>query len=205
MRTVERRLALRRLLGAGATMVSLVSSASGANTTEKTPAEAWLDGVLITKGLDRPLALSRFVEPWYYLLEPFTWTPNKDNGPKYTSITVPRGFVTDLASIPPPLFSVLRADGEYAQAAILHDFLYWFQTFSREMSDDIFRVAMRDLEVSPHQISVIHAAVRSSFGQKAWDDNIRRQSLGERRLLKKFPTAAATRWASWKNRSDVFY
>jgi len=39
-------------------------------------------------------------------------------------ITVPRGFVTDLASIPEMLQSVLKPNGPWALAACLHDLLY---------------------------------------------------------------------------------
>ncbi len=39
-------------------------------------------------------------------------------------ITVPKGFLTDLASIPSLFHGLLPPDGEYAPAAIVHDFLY---------------------------------------------------------------------------------
>lgn len=39
------------------------------------------------------------------------------------SITVPAGFPSDLASIPRILWSLLPPDGDYSQAAVLHDWL----------------------------------------------------------------------------------
>jgi len=39
-------------------------------------------------------------------------------------ITVPKGFVTDLASIPEVLQNVMHPDGPWSQAACLHDLLY---------------------------------------------------------------------------------
>ena len=39
-------------------------------------------------------------------------------------ITVPAGFVTDLASIPRLVWSFYPPDGPWVKAAIIHDFLY---------------------------------------------------------------------------------
>jgi hypothetical protein len=170
-----------------------------------TTAEQWLDEALSTRGLGAPMRLSRFVEPVYFVLSPgITWTPNQDNGPQYTTVNVPEGFVTDLASIPPILFSVFRADGDYAQAAIVHDYLYWTQRTTRAYADDVFRIAMRDLEVRPATIQQIYAAVRS-FGQASWEQNAKLKRGGEHRFLKNFPALAATRWINWKRDPENFH
>jgi hypothetical protein len=39
-------------------------------------------------------------------------------------VEVPPGFVTDFASIPRPLWSLLPPTGTYGRAAVIHDFLY---------------------------------------------------------------------------------
>ena len=39
-------------------------------------------------------------------------------------ITVPAGFVTDLASIPRPLWVLWPPFGKYTRAAVIHDWLY---------------------------------------------------------------------------------
>lgn len=39
-------------------------------------------------------------------------------------ISVPAGFVTDLATVPCIFWSVMPPDGKYAKAAIIHDYLY---------------------------------------------------------------------------------
>jgi len=168
-------------------------------------AEEWLQEALTTRSLAAPLRLSRFVEPIYYLLEPgILWKPNPDNGTQFESILVSPGFVTDLASIPPVLFPALRADGEYAQAAIVHDYLYWTQRTTRAYADEVFRIAMRDLEVRPREIGSIYSAVRA-FGQTPWDRNAEMKRGGERRFLKNFPKLATSRWAEWKRDSANFY
>jgi hypothetical protein len=118
---------------------------------------------------------------------------------------VPPGFVTDFASIPRAFWSFLPPDGEYAYAAILHDYLYWIQSRSREESDEILKFAMEDLKVGSITIGAIHSAVRIGGGG-AWDSNKQAKTKGEKRLLKidKFPNDPTTRWEDFKKRQDVF-
>lgn len=165
----------------------------------------WIEDATSSKSLAAPLRLSRFVEPIYYLLEPgIIWTPNPDNGTKFSKVKVPTGFITDLASIPPAFFSILRPDDEYAQAAIVHDYLYWTQRTTRDYADEVFKIAMRDLEVNPLQIRSISLAVQA-FGQSAWDNNRKLKRAGERRFLKNYPTEARTRYSAWRSESTNFY
>jgi hypothetical protein len=148
------------------------------------------------------LFLSRFVEPMYFLTAPITWTPNEDQH-GYERVTVPVGFVTDLASIPRTFYSALRPDGEYAYAAIIHDYLYWTQSRPRETADMIFKFAMQDFEVGPMTVGVIYKAVRVAGGA-SWDEDERLKRGGEKRILKIFPSAPNTRWANFKNNPQVF-
>jgi hypothetical protein len=49
-------------------------------------------------------------------------------------ISVPKGFVTDFASIPQGLWSLgLSPHGQYSRAAVIHDYLYWSQGCTRGM------------------------------------------------------------------------
>src|SRR5215217_6020711 len=80
------------------------------------------------------LHLSRFADPMYFLLKPITWKPNPGQE-AYQAVTVPEGFVTDFASIPRVFWSALRPDGLYTYPAIVHDYLYWEQTVTREVAD----------------------------------------------------------------------
>jgi hypothetical protein len=152
---------------------------------------------------ESPLHLGRFREPIYFLLKPITWQPNSDQVGKFEAVEVPAGFVTDLASIPPIFYTALRPDGEYAYAAIIHDFLYWTQTRPRAIADEVFKLAMADFEVSNMTISAIYQAIRR-FGGRAWDENAKLRTEGEKRVLKGFPSSAGIRWADWKKKSDVF-
>lgn len=96
------------------------------------------------------------------------------NGPHV--ITVPKGFVTDLASIPRWAWVLLPPDGPWVKAAIVHDFLYatggtgiWKKhstsiappiEYSRKDADLILREAMENRGVGPFKRAIIYAAVR---------------------------------------------
>lgn len=41
-----------------------------------------------------------------------------------TEICVPAGYVTDFASVPPVLWSIIPPIGKYNRGALIHDFLY---------------------------------------------------------------------------------
>jgi hypothetical protein len=160
----------------------------------------WMNSA--NRGEEGALYLSRFVEPIYFLTKTITWTPNADQR-GYQPVTVPVGFVTDLASIPRVFWSLLRPDGEYTYPAIIHDYMYWTQARPRETADMIFKLGMQDFGVSPATIATIYNAVRAGGGS-SWDDNRRLQRAGERRVLKVFPDNPRARWADWKKRPDVF-
>lgn len=82
-------------------------------------------------------------------------------------ITVPRGFTTDFASVPRLFWTILPPDGTYTQAAVLHDFLYHTQQYSRKRSDEIFLEAMAVLKVWWVRRRIIYMAVRL-FGWIPW-------------------------------------
>ena len=76
-----------------------------------------------------------------------------------TTITVRKGFITDLASVPRPMWAII-APFDIARAAIIHDLLYknirqyrWFKKEKQDkdlvdkaklISDKIFLLAMND-------------------------------------------------------------
>jgi len=91
------------------------------------------------------------------------------------TITVPAGFVTDLASIPRLVWSFYPPDGPWVKAAVIHDFLYYTQgdgiwgktvgvppgrRYSRAESDAIFWEAMAELGIGLWGRFVIWSAVR---------------------------------------------
>ena len=103
-------------------------------------------------------------------------------GVSQDSVTVPVGFVTDFASIPQALQSIIRANGPYILPAVVHDYLYWKQACTREQADKVLLLGMIENEVKEVHRVAIHDAVRIAGGF-AWDDNARERASGLIRIL----------------------
>jgi hypothetical protein len=179
--------------------------AKGVSATSRAKAKwmsTWMNSSN-AKDVDGALWLGRFLDPMYFLLKPISWKPNPDQVGKYSEVDVPTGFVTDLASIPQIFYSLLRPDGNYAFAAIVHDYLYWTQPCPRATADEILKFGMQDLGVGTATIATIYSGVRVG-GQSAWDDNAKLRSQGEKRVLVQFPDSPKILWADWKVRPGVF-
>jgi hypothetical protein len=100
------------------------------------------------------------------------------------TIIVPKGFVTDFASIPQPLWSFgLSPYGRFSKAAIVHDYLYWKQDCTREQADNLLLIAMKESGVSRSQQSEIYVGVRAG-GETAWESNRKDRAAG---LIKIIP------------------
>ena len=140
---------------------------------------------------------------YYYLRAPISWKPEPPNEQSFISVTVPRGFVTDFASIPRPFWSLLPPTSKYTHSAIIHDYLYWTQDGSRLIADQIFRMGMTELRVPKWQVFVIFQSV-NWLGGRAWNSNAQLKLQGEKRFLRKFPTSPATTWMQWKVQAGVF-
>ena len=95
-------------------------------------------------------------------------------------IIVPRGFVSDLASMPEAL-QILRGRGpssrRYVIASLVHDYLYWRQDCTRAQADNIMMKAMLEEGVSGIERRLVYEGVRR-FGQAAWDGNRRARQEG---------------------------
>lgn len=106
-------------------------------------------------------------------------------------ITVPRGCVTDLTSIPRPFWALLPPDGPWVKGAVIHDYLYATrgtgrlprgvpgskqpvgitrEPYSRAESDWILRDALKNRGVDVLRRTLIWLAVRV-FGARAWNRN----------------------------------
>lgn len=104
-------------------------------------------------------------------------------GQTSTVIVVPKGFVTDFASIPQAFWSFgLSAHGPYSKAAIVHDYLYWTQGCSREQADNILMIAMKESSVDTGQRIAIYEGVRLGGGQP-WLNNADERQRGLVRIV----------------------
>jgi hypothetical protein len=140
---------------------------------------------------------------FYYTAADLEWRADGALSEGLMSVRVPAGFVTDLASIPRVFWSVLPPAAAYAYAAVVHDYLYWFQPCARAHADNVLRAGMIELRVSRSKVLVIYKAVRYA-GWLAWRANCAARENGEKRLLARFPREVTTSWADWKLQSDVF-
>jgi hypothetical protein len=161
----------------------------------------WMSG---SKAVRETLRLTRFKDPTYVLTAPIYWTPDPNTEQEvYSEVEVPPYFVTDFASIPRLFWGLLRPDGEYAYASVLHDYLYWTQERPRKEADDIFKFAMEDFGIDRPTGIAIYRAVRVGGGG-AWDNNAALKRAGEKRLLKELPNDPTVTWEDWKRREGVF-
>lgn len=121
-----------------------------------------------------------FVDAEYWVLRAPMQYEVGDSG-QY--IIVPRGFVTDFASTPPALRPLFPKLGRYIVAAIVHDYLYWNQTCTRQQADRIFEMAMEKAKVDSIRRNLMWVAV-SGFGDQAWAENAKKKAEG---LVKVIP------------------
>ncbi|WP_079906817.1 DUF1353 domain-containing protein [Salmonella enterica] len=96
--------------------------------------------------------------------EPFEFYLSDDNS---DVISVPAGFITDLASVPRIFWTLLPPDGKYAKAAIIHDWMYDNALRTKKEADKIFLDGMTVLGVPKWKRMVMYWAVRV-FGRGSY-------------------------------------
>lgn len=77
-------------------------------------------------------------------------------------LIVPRGFVTDLASLPRVARVFIDRNGASRKAAVLHDYLYQTGKTSRLTADRVFRDALTCCGVGWLTRNAMYLAVRSA-------------------------------------------
>lgn len=107
-------------------------------------------------------------------------------------VTVPAGFITDMASIPALFRGVLPVWNRYGPSAVVHDHGYWSQDHSREDVDRMLLEGMTLLGVPQAQVVAIFNAVRV-FGESAWKNAASLKANGYKRMasMKSLPPYAA--------------
>jgi hypothetical protein len=107
------------------------------------------------------------------ILAPFEYCVGAPNG--WPIVTIPRGFITDFASIPRMFWSILPPTGKYGKAAVVHDWLYRYPRLqfikdgslvlvSKELCDAIFDEAMEVLGVGSVTRSILYCGVHLGGG-----------------------------------------
>lgn len=82
-------------------------------------------------------------------------------------VTVPRGFDTDGASIPPIINELWKEGGKKMRAAVVHDWLYRYHPVSKRQADMVFLEAMKVVGVGLIKRYLMYYAVRL-FGGFSW-------------------------------------
>jgi hypothetical protein len=164
---------------------------------------------LLTTVAIRVGVLPALAPPPSPLLRPFgdnkEWIVNEDVayriGDTADYVVVPRGFVTDFASIPQPLWSVgLSPHGQYSRAAIVHDYLYWTQGCTRQQADRLMVIAMKESNTGKFDEIAIYVGV-SAGGESAWQSNMAELSAGLPKIIPTeyiVPSDPNVRWFEYR-------
>ena len=82
-------------------------------------------------------------------------------------VKIPKGFITDLASVPRPLWWFISPAGKHSQACVIHDYMYDNALFTKETADKLFFEALQELGVPSVRAWVMYFAVKF-FGRGAY-------------------------------------
>lgn len=118
-------------------------------------------------------------DEYWELIEDFSYTIND----KFT-ITVPKGFRTNLASSPRPLWFVISPSGKHNAAAVIHDWLYseYNDTgINRTLADKIFYKLMIECGVNKIKAKCMYWGVRR-FGELFWKPKLKNEGYKDRAI-----------------------
>lgn len=81
------------------------------------------------------------------------------------SRSVPKGFPTDLASIPYPISLILPPDGEYKVSAVIHDFLLrrmyeGEMGLTRRYAAKVFLYSLKNQNINTLKVGLLYSGVR---------------------------------------------
>jgi len=138
--------------------------------------------LLFSCSINRPTVTQLIPDPPLFMVAyPLRYETNDGN----LKIVVPAGFITDLASIPSALWWWESPHETTLAPAIIHDYLYWQQTCSKDESDAVMYLAMKELGLGYMERKAVYAGIRTPFAQSAWDENESARVGGESRFFTK--------------------
>lgn len=115
--------------------------------------------------------MSDYLQPILMPLSDTDWVLHEDYyvKSKHFSFVIPKGFVTDLASVPKVLWNLYPPFGLYTGAAVAHDYLYRTTKMkvTREQADELFKEQMLLAGVRSTQAQLMYLTV-SAFGWTAF-------------------------------------
>lgn len=140
----------------------------------------------INAGAIKGKLVVRWIEPDLFIFTPDKLSPlafTRANG----SVITPGEMITDGGSIPRPMWAFRSySPWGYAPAFIIHDWLFrakkcqlpeasdYTLEGAAQVMTEVMKTMMESgkVEKDPRTISLMHAAVVSSFAQKVWDEPI---------------------------------
>ena len=111
---------------------------------------------IIFKDFSYEIAIKYIGKRKWKLLEDFTVKIKMKN----SEITIPKGFITDKASIPRIAFTLFPRSVSYDFASIIHDYLYEEKMWTRKDCDKIFKSFLKLAGVSNLKVNTMYHAVR---------------------------------------------
>jgi hypothetical protein len=144
---------------------------------------------------ESPLVRAFGDNDYWIVAEDMTWTI----GNTTDKIVVPKGFVTDFASIPLGLWSLgLSPQGKYSRAAVIHDYLYWSQTCTRSQADRLLVIAMKESNVGWFDENAIYTGVDLGGGGP-WSSNMEERRAGLPKIVPENYLRPADPNVTWDN------
>ena len=173
--------------------IILLATLLGASFAENTPISPSLKKFptpkkgVVTAQADGLPDLILLADGVFIVNRPITYTNSTHRTHPYR-ITVPRGFVTDLASIPWIAQLFVPKNESHSNPAILHDYLYWEQQCSREEADSLLLLEMEDAQVGSMRRWLIDTGLWLG-GWTGWDENRGKREQGYIRVIsrERFP------------------
>ena len=173
MARISSRQALGRRIGAAIAALSVLSTASPGLTQQGQP--TGVPNVIIRDGDIGGRRLAIVASDWLYC-----YPPTRE------LILVPKGYVTDFASIPSAFRGLIDVYGFNIEGALVHDWLYAVgQPGEREKADDVIRYALMEQHVDIVRRNAVYRAVRmgggDAYGKAAeWDRRFGDPRSGQR-------------------------
>lgn len=121
-----------------------------------------------------PAILEMLYHFLWRVYEPFEFYLSDDNS---DVISVPAGFITDLASVPRIFWTLLPPDGKYAKAAIIHDYLYDNALRTKKEADKTFLDGMTVPGVPKWKRTIMYWRCGCLAGETTTAANRRRNPL----------------------------
>jgi hypothetical protein len=135
---------------------------------------------LASCAINRPTVTQLAPEPALFMVaHPLRYATNDGRH----EIVVPVGFITDLASIPRGLWWWQAPHEGTMAPAIIHDYLYWEQSCTKDEADAVMYLAMLETGLGSFNANRVYDGIRTKPAQDAWDNNRAARERGESRFL----------------------